>query len=66
MRQAIAIVVSCAREQPSPVKVFFHVFDKALREVGATETMIESAEFAGRGAADARFLLPLEALQPGA
>jgi hypothetical protein len=51
--------------QPTAVNVFFHVFDQKMSEVGATETLVEGAEFKN-GAADARFPVPLETLPPGA
>ena len=51
--------------QPTAVNVFFHVFDQSMSEVGATETLVEAAEFKS-GAADARFPVPLETLPPGA
>ena len=63
---ALVRIYQRAREQPSAVKVSFRILDKALQQAGAAEALIEPAEFAESGAADARFLLPLEALQPGA
>ena len=35
--------ISGRGSKPAPINVFFHVFDKALQEVGATETLIEPA-----------------------
>ena len=63
---ALVRIYQRAREQPSAVRLSFRIFDKALQEVGAAEAPIEPTEFAETGAADARFRLPLEALQPGA
>ena len=48
-----------------PSSVVFRILDKALRRSARAEAPI-SPEFAETGAADARFLLPLETLQPGA
>ena len=63
---ALVRIYQRAGQQPTAVNLFFHVFDEALKEVGATETLVEAAEFARAGAADARFLVPLETLRPGA
>jgi VWFA-related protein len=63
---ALVRVYQRAGQQPTAVNVFFHVVDEALKEVGATETLVEAAEFAKTGAADARFPVPLETLRPGA
>jgi hypothetical protein len=48
------------------VNVFFQVVDEALKQVGAAEKLLETADFARTGAADARFPVPLETLRPGA
>jgi VWFA-related protein len=53
-------------QQPTAVKVFFHVFDDALNNVRATGTLLRAEEFAGTGAADARFPVALDSLRPGA
>jgi hypothetical protein len=63
---ALVRVYQRAGPPPTAVNVFFHVFDEALKEVGATETLVEAAEFAKTGATDARFPVPLETLRPGA
>jgi hypothetical protein len=63
---ALVRVYQRSSQQPTPVKVFFRVFDEALKEVSATEKLLETAEFAKAGAADASFPVPLETLRPGA
>jgi VWFA-related protein len=63
---ALVRVYQRAASQPTAVNVFFHIFDEKLQEVGATERLLETAEFAKTGAADARFPVPLETLRPGA
>jgi hypothetical protein len=55
-----------AAPQLTAVNVFFHIFDEKLQEVGATERLLETVEFAKTAAAGARFPVPLETLRPGA
>ena len=43
----------------------FRVLDAALKDVVAGETVLQSAQFAANGSADARYLLPLRQLRPG-
>ena len=62
---ALVRVYQQVRQQPAAVKVFCQVFDEALKPVGATGRLLEPAEFAKTGAADARFPVPLETLRPG-
>ena len=62
---ALVRVYQRADRQRAAVNIFFHVFDNSLKEVGATEKLLETAEFASTGAADARFPVPLETLRPG-
>jgi VWFA-related protein len=63
---ALVRVYQRAGQPATAVNVFFHIFDEKLQEVGATERLLETAEFAKTGAADARFPVPLETLRPGA
>ena len=63
---ALVRVDQRSSRQPTTVKVSFRVFDEALKEVSITEKLLETAEFAKTGAADASFPVPLETLRPGA
>jgi VWFA-related protein len=63
---ALVRVYQRATQHPAAVNVFFQVVDEALKQVGAAEKLLETADFARTGAADARFPVPLETLRPGA
>jgi hypothetical protein len=62
---ALVRVYQRAPEQASRVTVSFRVLDGALKEVVAGETVLQSAQFAANGSADARYVLPLRGLSPG-
>jgi hypothetical protein len=61
---ALVRVYRRASEAPAPVAVAFRVLNADLKEVLAGETVLQPAQFADTGSADARYLLPLRGLPP--
>ena len=61
-----ALVRVYQRQPPAGVTVAFRVLDSALQEVVAAQNVVGAEQFAGAGAADARYTLPLNQLKPGA
>jgi len=61
-----ALVRVYQRQPPAAVTVAFRVLDGALQDVVAAQNALGAEQFAGAGAADARYALPLNQLKPGA